>query len=310
MKKIAGIALLLSTLLACGSDPPPPANNPESTAAANTTPAAPASVPVSEIPKAPPPAEIFNFGKKAPAAGVKLTDKVTIDAGKDEKRVEERKIEVVTSDDKTITKEKVTLTAFDFSFKGKATTPNKGLYGKALTVEAGKDGATVTDDKGKASSAADKFAATRRGPHVGEPLPSVLALSERPLKVGDVVEGEKLGRFVAELGEWKDDTLKMPATIQRDFAGSKATLKSVDNGTATFDVDAKEKISDSAGQFALEMEYTGTVAVKVSDSLVSKADLKTKGSMKIKDMPAGPGGKKINVDVPIEQTITFERKWE
>lgn len=308
MKKIAGFALLLSTstLLACGSDPPPPANSPEPTSA-TTAPVADMPAPA-ETAKAPPPAEVFNFGKKAPAAGAKLTDKVTIEA-KDDKRVEERKVEVVASEDKAITKEKVTLTAFDLTLKGKSTTPNKALYGKALIVEPGKDAATVTNEAGKPASAADKLVATRRGPHVGEPLPGVLAFSERPLKVGDVVEGERLGMFVAELGEWKDESLKAPATVKRDFSGSKATLKSVDGGTATFDVDVKEKTTDAAGQFSLEVEYTGTVVVKVSDSLASKADLKTKGALKIKDMP-GAGGKKINADVPIEQTISFERKWE
>lgn len=308
MKKTAGLALLLSTVLACGSDPPPPAQTPESNAASASTTADMPPTPVSEIPKAPPPAEVFNFGKKAPAAGVKLTDKVTIE-GKDEKRVEERKIEIVASEDKTITKEKVTLTAFELTFKGKSSTPNKALYGKAFTVEAGKDGATVTNDAGKPASASDKFVATRRPPHVGEPVASVVALSERPLKVGDVVEGDRLGYFVSELNEWKDESVKQPANVKRDFSGSRATLKGVDAGVATFDVTAKEKTTDSAGQFALEVEYTGTIWVKVSESMPSKADLKTKGSLKIKDMP-GPNGKKINVDVPLEQTITFERKWE
>lgn len=308
MKKIAGFALLLTSVLACGSDPPPPAQNPESTAAAGSATADMPATPVSEIPKAPPPAEVFNFGKKAPAAGVKLTDKVTIE-GKDEKRVDERKIEVVASEDKTITKEKVTLTAFDYTFKGKSSTPNKALYGKAFTVEAGKDGPTVTNDAGKPASASDKFVATRRPPHVGEPITGVAAFSERPLKVGDVVEGDRLGMFVAELGEWKDESVKTPAGVKRDFSGSRATLKGVDGGVGTFDVTAKEKTTDASGQFALEVEYTGTIWVKVSESMPSKADLKAKGSLKIKDMP-GAGGKKINIDVPIEQSIAFERKWE
>lgn len=309
MKKTAGFALLLVTLLACGSDPPPPANNPESTAAASTgSAAADMPPPPSELPKAPPPAEVFNFGKKAPAAGVKLTDKVTIEA-KDEKKVDERKIEVVTSEDKTITKEKVTIVSFDFTFKGKTSSPNKTIYGKAFTVEPGKDGATVTNEAGKPAAVGEKFAMTRRAPHVGEPLPGIAAFSERPLKVGDVVEGERLGFFISELGEWKDEGLKTPATLKRDFTGSKATLKSVENGIATFDVDVNEKTTDGTPMYLLEVHYTGTVAVKVSDSLASKADLKTKGSLKIKDMP-GAGGKKISLDVPIEQTISFERKWE
>lgn len=306
MKKLAGIAVLFSSLVGCGSDPPPPAQSPESTSAASTG-TADMPPPPSELPKEPPPAAVVNFGKKAPAAGVKLTDKVTIDS-KDDKRVDERKIEILASEDKSITKEKVILASFEWTVKGKSSSPNKNLYTKVFTVEPGKDGATVTNEAGKPASAQEKFVYTRRGPHVGEPLAGILAFSERPLKSGDIVEGDAFGRFVSELVEWKDENVKTPATVKRDFTGSKATLKSIDNGIATFEVVAKEKTTDGAA-YTYEAEYTGTILVKVEGSMAQKADLKGKLSLKIKDMP-GPGGKKISLESTTEPTVTFERKWE